>query len=140
MNDDLDDLGAPAEPSRPWHERAACRGYDPDLFYPAMGNRPGLAASTVAQIRAAKAVCAQCPVRQECADAGRYEPFGIWGGLTADERNRVDRRTLRQPINHGTDAGYRLHRQRGEEPCDDCRRAHTFDVLERRPSRARSIA
>ena len=42
-----------------------------------------------AKIADAKAVCAQCPVLALCRDygltAGRHE-WGIWGGLTEDER------------------------------------------------------
>jgi hypothetical protein len=51
------------------------------------------------QIQAAKRVCRRCPVAAECGDAGRAEPFGIWGGLTEQERRtgrvraeRADRR------------------------------------------------
>jgi hypothetical protein len=32
---------------------------------------------------------------------------------------------VRGPIKHGTDGGYRLHKQRGLTPCEDCRRAHS---------------
>jgi WhiB family redox-sensing transcriptional regulator len=41
----------------------------------------------------AKAVCAGCPVRLPCAEAGAYEPFGVWGGLGEAER-RVTRRSF----------------------------------------------
>lgn len=39
----------------------------------------------------AKAICAQCPVREPCL---RYalrirEPHGIWGGLNETERNEL---------------------------------------------------
>jgi WhiB family redox-sensing transcriptional regulator len=39
----------------------------------------------------AKAVCAQCPVIQNClrwALAAR-EPYGVWGGLSAEERESL---------------------------------------------------
>lgn len=37
---------------------------------------------------AAKAVCAACPVLEECRDwvLAVDEPHGIWGGLTESER------------------------------------------------------
>lgn len=61
-----------------WRARAACRSTNPALFY-------NLHPDAVA---AAKAVCARCPVRGDCAscalDSG--EEFGVWGGLAADER------------------------------------------------------
>lgn len=74
-----------------WHEDAACRapGIDPELFFPVGETGPSLR-----PIRAAKAVCARCPVIDECREwalrAG--EPDGIWGGLTTTERQRARRR------------------------------------------------
>jgi len=55
-----------------------CAEIDPDLFFPDKGE------STAG----AKFVCRRCPVRQPCAEAGRYERFGVWGGLTPDERRQ----------------------------------------------------
>jgi hypothetical protein len=40
--------------------------------------------------------------------------------------------TRRQPINHGTEAGYGQHRRRGEQACDDCRVANNIRHAERR--------
>nr|BFE86401.1 hypothetical protein GCM10020093_090020 [Planobispora longispora] len=55
-------------------------GSDPELFFP-------LSPSAEQEARA-KAVCAGCPVLDECrAYAVRAgEPEGIWGGLTVQER------------------------------------------------------
>jgi hypothetical protein len=41
----------------------------------------------------AKAVCRACPVRDDCLEYAltNAEPWGVWGGLSADER-RVERR------------------------------------------------
>ena len=53
--------------SRDWRERAACRaGVDPDLFFPAAES----GAARDAQVRAAKAVCARCPVRARVPGRG----------------------------------------------------------------------
>ena len=78
--------------SREWRERAACRGgVDPDLFFPAAES----GAARRAQVRAAKAVCARCPVRSECLEEALIRiPYGIAGGLTERERQRL-RRTHR---------------------------------------------
>lgn len=67
-----------------WHTLANCAGVEPDLFFPVLG---GDAAK-------AKAVCQECPVREECLrDAiARDEWVGVWGGLTAVERRRLVRR------------------------------------------------
>jgi len=79
--------------SRDWRERAACRtGVDPDLFFPAAES----GATRNAQVRAAKAVCARCPVRAQClTEALARIPYGICGGLTEHERRRL--RTTRRP-------------------------------------------
>ncbi|AIJ20650.1 WhiB family transcriptional regulator [Amycolatopsis methanolica] len=71
-----------------WHEHAACRGTDPDAFFPEPG--PGAAELTAA----AKRVCAVCPVRAACAEwaSTHDEEFGIWGGQTEQERPRRHRR------------------------------------------------
>ncbi len=64
-----------------WRQRGACRGLDPDIFYPASDEEAG----------EAKAICAQCQVRQACLDFAldTREAEGIWGGTTARERRRV---------------------------------------------------
>ena len=40
---------------------------------------------------AAKEVCMRCPVRAECATHALAvrEPYGVWGGLTEDEREEM---------------------------------------------------
>jgi len=53
------------------------------VFHPERGENTRLWVST------AKAVCAGCPVREECLEAGMREPRGVWGGLTARERVRL---------------------------------------------------
>lgn len=67
-----------------WQDRAACRGMNPDLFFPARGE----------ETRQAKKVCARCPVREECLDFAleNAEKFGIWGGLSERERRGERRR------------------------------------------------
>jgi WhiB family transcriptional regulator, redox-sensing transcriptional regulator len=73
-----------------WRARAACRDEDPELFFPIGSSGP----AALKQIAAAKAICAQCPVREACLrfalDTG--QDYGIWGGLTEDERRRMRRR------------------------------------------------
>ena len=66
-------------PRPPWFIEAACHSSDPELFY-------SDAAKVVAE---AKAICAGCPVRTQClayAMAIQEFDWGIWGGLTANER------------------------------------------------------
>lgn len=59
-----------------WITTAACRG-NSDLFFAPAGERAGRRAIREA---AALTICATCPVRAECGDAGADEEFGIWGG------------------------------------------------------------
>lgn len=66
-----------------WRASAACRDTDPELFFPAANTGP----AWVAQVAAAKAVCRDCPVLEQCRafafDGLRY---GVAGGLTEQER------------------------------------------------------
>ena len=73
-----------------WVDDAACRepGIDPELFFPVNESAP-----PAAQLAAARAICARCPVTEQCLGwalrAG--EPVGIWGGTTPEERRRTRR-------------------------------------------------
>jgi hypothetical protein len=64
-----------------WREVAACRGADPEIFFPERG----------ASTEPARAVCRRCPVTIECLgyalDHG--EKLGIWGGLSERQRRSV---------------------------------------------------
>ena len=68
-----------------WRLLAACRSIDPDLFFPVSS-----AGKSLEQVAEARAVCARCLVRRQClAFALRTrQAHGIWGGLTAQERDQ----------------------------------------------------
>lgn len=68
-----------------WHERGACREADDTLFFHPEGES---GAAKEQRISAAKEVCAGCSVRALCRDyaLSSGEPFGIWGGMSEDER------------------------------------------------------
>jgi WhiB family transcriptional regulator, redox-sensing transcriptional regulator len=73
---------APPAGHASWMLRGACRGEDPELFFPISSAGPSLA-----QVSSAKAVCARCPVRVNCLTyALIVRPEGIWGGTTREER------------------------------------------------------
>lgn len=80
-----------------WRERAACRGCDPEMFFPERG------ANTVAQT---KAVCAGCEVRDECLAENLGERVGVWGGLSERERRILRRDQPRSVPPHGTRTRY----------------------------------
>ncbi|MDT3395282.1 WhiB family transcriptional regulator [Streptomyces sp. B1866] len=68
-----------------WQDHAACRSteyhtVDPELFFPQPDDLDTIAA--------AKALCAQCTVRDTCLDAAleNLDRHGIRGGLTEEER------------------------------------------------------
>lgn len=66
-----------------WREQAACRGTDPETFFPTAEDGP----TYDAQVAVAKAICHRCPVRAQClAEALDRIPYGIAGGLTPEER------------------------------------------------------
>lgn len=72
-----------AQAEAEWRISANCRGVDPDLFFPERGE----------STREAKEVCRGCVVREDCLDyvLRTGEKFGIWGGLSQRELNRVRR-------------------------------------------------
>lgn len=68
-----------------WEVRAACRSYPADIWF--------------TDVALAVAVCRdECPVREQCLGlAMRHEQrsagrFGVWGGLTANQRAALYRR------------------------------------------------
>lgn len=70
-----------------WRQKAACRGVDPDIFYPV----------TDEEAEDAKAICRSCPVQETCLDWALASPEkeGVWGGATERERRRIIRRRRR---------------------------------------------
>jgi WhiB family redox-sensing transcriptional regulator len=116
----------------PWRDAAACKGMDPDLFYPERGQN--------ADSVQARRVCAGCPVRAECGtwaiENGEHD--GVWGGMTPagrmiEKRHRGIVRPSRTPARCGTDAGYYRHLRRTmTEPCEACRKAHCEATIIRR--------
>jgi WhiB family transcriptional regulator, redox-sensing transcriptional regulator len=71
-----------------WQLAGSCRTVDPRLFFHPEGERGPARRERDA---AARAVCASCPVIQECrrhALAVR-EPYGVWGGLTENDRTEM---------------------------------------------------
>jgi WhiB family redox-sensing transcriptional regulator len=70
-----------------WRKQAACKGLDPEIFYPV----------TDEEALVAKAVCDDCPVRTPCLEhaLGLREKEGVWGGATDKERRRIIRQRRR---------------------------------------------
>lgn len=71
-----------------WHLKAACRGVDPSIFFP-VKHVHGLEA---------KAICAECPVQEECLEwaVETVEPHGIWGGVSERGRRKIRQQRARE--------------------------------------------
>lgn len=82
----------PPDPTPPvshaWRDRAACVGHDPETFFPGHTETT----SALADIAAAQAICARCPVKADClAWAIAHKVDGIWGGTTETGRRKLRR-------------------------------------------------
>ncbi len=64
-----------------WQEQALCAQVGGEAFFPEQGNPAG----------PAKRICARCPVQVECLEYAldNNEPYGVWGGMTPEERKRA---------------------------------------------------
>jgi WhiB family redox-sensing transcriptional regulator len=69
-----------------WVERARCRGTDAPHFFPVS------ALESASEI--ARAICAGCPVRDDCAAYALDNPglVGVWGGMDEHQRELARRR------------------------------------------------
>jgi hypothetical protein len=75
-----------------FRHRAACRSVDPEIFLPAAA----VGRLHDARVRVATAICAGCPVREECLTwALSALPEGIAGGMTVEERRTERSRRAR---------------------------------------------
>jgi WhiB family redox-sensing transcriptional regulator len=124
-----------------WRYRAACLDEDPELWFPIGNTGPALI-----QIDNAKAACARCEVQDTCLrwalETG--QDYGVWGGMSEDERRALKRRRARQgrstptapteskppqkppkkdPTTRpscGRQRGHEAHTNAGERQCDAC--------------------
>lgn len=117
----------------PWWLHARCRGRRDLNFY----------SNWQRQIRACRKVCQECPVRAHCAIEAllRHDPWGIWGGLTPEERAEIIAGKPRtnspdEPMPHGTNARYEYRGCR----CLRCESAHQFYQRMRVMARVLGIA
>jgi WhiB family redox-sensing transcriptional regulator len=68
-----------------WQYEGSCRTMPSEMFFHPDGERGPRRRN---RENAAKAVCASCPVIQQCRAHALavQEPYGIWGGLSEDDR------------------------------------------------------
>lgn len=89
-----------------WRHAAACAGTDPDIFYPVPETPPGRrpAQPKPDYYEQARAICAKCPVRDQCLTEAMAEEsgnaagnrHGMRGGLSPSERYRLPWRICRR--------------------------------------------
>ncbi|MFE5706507.1 WhiB family transcriptional regulator [Rhodococcus koreensis] len=77
-----------------WRDSAACRGLEPSMFF-SPDNERGTARGH--RESRARQICQDCPVLTQCREhaltAG--EQYGIWGGMTENDRKRHTNRARR---------------------------------------------
>ncbi|WP_069812911.1 WhiB family transcriptional regulator [Streptomyces sp. TP-A0874] len=79
----LIDFISPAQDVPDWQERALCAQIGPEFFFPEAGG----------STREAKRVCQECSERALCLQYAleNDERFGVWGGLSEQERRDLRR-------------------------------------------------
>ena len=106
-------------PPADWMSHGACRGADPELFFPVRELGP-----SPRKIEQAKAICGRCPVRLACLSyAADTRQHGIWGGTTDDER-----RAMLAAARRNAACASRRERARDELRLRPSRRPRTRDV------------
>lgn len=103
---DVTRLPAPLVDHYDWQRDAACRGMDSEAFFHPPAERN---AAREKRIERAKSICRGCPAITDCLDHALSvrEPYGIWGGLSEDERAaRLGVASLRYPARAKHDAGH----------------------------------
>lgn len=128
-----------------WQSKAACLGLDPELFHPTplswYGSTKQRPKAEQKRIAKAKAVCASCPVGDECEADRPSDVLSIRNGKLPEERSPNPTSSGGRAA-CGTDAGYRAHYRRGDrgrDVCQLCRDAHSravIDWADRREGRA----
>jgi WhiB family transcriptional regulator, redox-sensing transcriptional regulator len=82
---------APPSGRAGWQLAGACVDLDPEIFFPA-----GTVVQAARQAKAAKLACRCCTVTSACLQTAvaSQQREGIWGGLDAGERSRLENRAV----------------------------------------------
>lgn len=88
-------LPMPLHESYDWQYDGACRTANPETFFSPESER---GPRRRAREAAAKAMCDVCPVVRQCLQHALevQEPYGVWGGLNATEREHILRAARRR--------------------------------------------
>ncbi len=71
-----------------WQLQGSCQGLNSGVFFHPDGER---GAARALRADRAKAICRRCPVLEQCRQYALVtrEPYGVWGGLTEEERRQL---------------------------------------------------
>ena len=98
-----------------WMSESACKNRAGDIWFP-----PFDAPNPELYYAIAKNVCNVCPVWKECKEMGINESYGVWGGLTPQERTPLQKvNKVTNFAAHGTATRYRQGCN-----CSECVDAH----------------
>lgn len=131
-----------------WALQAACRAddVDPDWWFPSAPVNPERSREFWgSDAGRALRVCSRCVVQDDCLQYAlrTSERDGIWGGMLPQKRAKI---APPKPDNHddfathGTEAGYKRHRRRGEDPCSSCLHGARMASRDRKAQHARRSA
>lgn len=128
-----------------WRHAAACAGTDPDIFYPVPETPPGRrpAQPKPDYYEQARAICAKCPVRDQClteamaeeSGQGSFSRWGMRGGLTPRERYTLPWRICKRC---GT--RFATRKPRSMTCSAECYAANRRDAVERYQANLRAEA
>ncbi len=85
---ELSRLPQPIAEQWEWQYEGSCRSMDSEKFFHPDGERGPRRRN---RENVAKAVCGSCPVLDACRKHALavQEPYGIWGGLSEDDRSAI---------------------------------------------------
>jgi WhiB family redox-sensing transcriptional regulator len=87
-----------------WQYRGLCRLTSPELFFHPERERGPARRRREAR---ALAVCRRCPVLEECREHALRvgEPYGVWGGMTEQDREAIRAGDAAPPVRTGPHSG-----------------------------------
>ena len=117
-------LEAHVLPSFPRSDNPACADptIDPDVFFPETAD------DMVGSIESLRAICNRCPEIAACLSfaVDNSIPHGVWGGMTPNERRRINVRVKRTSMVEARDTLYEVNAliRRGMGITEACKQAH----------------
>ncbi|NEW27277.1 WhiB family transcriptional regulator [Nocardia cyriacigeorgica] len=119
-------------PTQTWQHRAACRGQDPEIWFPL----------NIDAVGDARAVCFECPVRAQCAAlaTSARTTDGVFAGfyLPTERRQLVEYATGKphRPLRKCDDCGKEFDTVNNLQQCAECRLLARGDRVSARPVQA----